>query len=117
MDYDALRAQAALLRPTPERLALEAQFRMRILKTCAVLLLGTFVFRTVLAWFKLRHVSGPTLASFSNLWNLQKSLSGNLCIEHGHACEEYGRSTQVESTLMVPLTLLKARSLELALIQ
>ncbi|KAI0108427.1 cytochrome P450 monooxygenase [Daldinia grandis] len=38
-----------------------------------------FIITTLVAWYRLRHIPGPFLASFSHLWVVKSTLFGTLC--------------------------------------
>lgn len=49
-----------------------------------------FVARTLRAWMRLRHIKGPPLAGFTNLWLVRVIMGGNTHWELGDANEKYG---------------------------
>jgi hypothetical protein len=56
------------------------------------LVLSTFLFvlQTFHAWYRLRHIKGPFLASFSKLWLIRAVSSGNMHWEFAKVCQKYG---------------------------
>ncbi|KAI1324777.1 cytochrome P450 [Xylariaceae sp. FL0255] len=57
--------------------------------------LSLFLAHWVWAWFRLRHVPGPVLASVSSAWMVRKSLSGQLHIHLREVSEKYGSLVRI----------------------
>jgi hypothetical protein len=51
---------------------------------------GLIFVRTFYAWYRLRHIKGPFLASFSKLWLIRTVSSGNMHWEYAKVCQKYG---------------------------
>jgi hypothetical protein len=61
----------------------------------SLLALGTsillwFVVSTVVAWYRLRHIPGPWLASVSNIWIIRAATSEKLNVVFEEAGKTYG---------------------------
>lgn len=58
----------------------------------AFILLGVSLVgvQTFYAWYRLRHIKGPFLASFSKLWLIRTVSSGNMHWEYAKVCQKYG---------------------------
>lgn len=52
--------------------------------------IGIFIAQTFHAWYRLRHVKGPFLASFSKLWLLRAVSGGRMHLDFAEACQKYG---------------------------
>ncbi|KAF7931596.1 uncharacterized protein EAE98_004332 [Botrytis deweyae] len=48
-----------------------------------------------LVWSRLRHIPGPRLAPFSNLWKLKSALSGRMPEALNDVCETYGSLARI----------------------
>jgi hypothetical protein len=62
------------------------------------LVLGTilYVFGSyVLTWYRLRHIKGPWLASFSYLWLFRVSFTGRQAAKYREATEKYGHLVRI----------------------
>lgn len=56
------------------------------LPLCVAVLVG----RSVYAWYRLRHIKGPWLAAWSDLWLINSIISGRMHWKYADACEKYG---------------------------
>jgi len=45
---------------------------------------------TIRQWYRLRHIKGPSLAAFSNLWLVRACWNGSMHLEFGAVSEKYG---------------------------
>ncbi|KAI2638910.1 cytochrome P450 [Hypomontagnella submonticulosa] len=54
------------------------------------LLLLSLVYSRVVAWYRLRHVDGPWLASFTYLWMLWITIKGRQSISYRETIQKYG---------------------------
>jgi hypothetical protein len=54
-------------------------------------ILAYFVFANVRSYRRLRHIPGPILGAFSNLWWIRAAISGQGHLALGDACTKYGR--------------------------
>ncbi|TVY75669.1 Cytochrome P450 monooxygenase [Lachnellula suecica] len=57
--------------------------------------------RTFHAWYRLRHIKGPFLASFSKLWLIRTVSSGNMHWECAKVCETYGSLARVGPNFLI----------------
>lgn len=69
-----------------------------ILAAVIVLLRIALVLRT---WNRLRHIKGPPLAGFTNLWIIYTIMSGKAHLRLQRAAEKYGRFKPTEVFLIV----------------
>jgi len=70
-----------------------------IFLTAAIVLLRTaLVLRT---WNRLRHIGGPPLAGFTNLWIIYTIMSGKAHLRLQKAAEKYGMFKPTEFFLIV----------------
>lgn len=51
---------------------------------------AVLVTHTLRSWLRLRHIKGPALAGFTNLWLVRVIMGGNTHWELGAANEKYG---------------------------
>jgi len=51
------------------------------------------IVRSFLSWYRLRHFSGPLLASLSKLWIVKCCLKQNLHTELKRLCDEHGKAS------------------------
>ncbi|KAH7027769.1 cytochrome P450 [Microdochium trichocladiopsis] len=63
--------------------------------TFGVVLLAGTVIQTLRSWYRLRHVPGPFLASFSSAWMLRRSLSGRFHEHLREVGDTYGTLVRV----------------------
>jgi hypothetical protein len=61
--------------------------------TAVVCLVILFIVDSLRAWYRLSHVPGPFVASFSRFWMLRGSMRAQLPMEMQAAVEKYGRMT------------------------
>ncbi|AEO63946.1 cf4974fb-3452-4ca8-bf80-67d173cbdc92 [Thermothielavioides terrestris] len=61
----------------------------------ALAVLACLVSTYVAAWYRLRHFSGPRLASFSYLWMLRICLSGKQAARYEHINDKYGHVARI----------------------
>jgi hypothetical protein len=54
-------------------------------------ILAYFVFANVRSYRRLRHIPGPTLGAFSNLWWIRAAISGQGYLALADACNQYGK--------------------------
>jgi hypothetical protein len=47
--------------------------------------------RRVVEWQRLRHIPGPFLAGWTDLWLLRHVVPGTLCTKLYGVCQEYGK--------------------------
>lgn len=55
--------------------------------------------QTIRAWLRLRHIPGPPLAGFTNLWLVRVIMGGNAHWELGLANEKYGKFYEIMTGL------------------
>src|SRR4051794_23335163 len=53
-------------------------------------ILAYIVFANVRSYQRLRHIPGPTLGAFSNLWWIRAAISGQGHLALADACTQYG---------------------------
>ncbi|TGO42578.1 hypothetical protein BHYA_0007g00800 [Botrytis hyacinthi] len=61
----------------------------------AVFLTIALIVNRYLVWSRLRHIPGPRLAPFSNLWKLTSALSGRMPEALNDVCETYGSLARI----------------------
>ena len=61
-----------------------------LVSTILVLIVILVGVQTFQAWYRLRHIKGPFLASFSKLWLIRTVSSGNMHWEFQRVCQKYG---------------------------
>ncbi|KAH8883576.1 benzoate 4-monooxygenase cytochrome P450 [Thozetella sp. PMI_491] len=49
----------------------------------------------IAAWYRLRHIAGPTSAGWSNIWMYRQILSGRQILHFRAVCEKYGPLTRI----------------------
>src|ERR1700756_2838950 len=69
---------------------LKASFQLWCCLIC-LSILAYFVFANVRSYRRLRHIPGPILASFSNLWWIRAAISGQGHLALADACTKYGK--------------------------
>src|ERR1700694_519436 len=58
----------------------------------ATILVATYlVAQRLQAWYRLRHIKGPSLAAFSDIWMLKRVWKGTLYEDLGDLCAQYGK--------------------------
>ena len=68
------------------------------------IVIGTiYAIHTLRTWMRLRHIKGPPLAGFSNLWLVRVIMGGNTHWELGHTNEKYGEFTSMPPVWWEPI--------------
>lgn len=73
----------------------------RLLATALTGLLGWYIISAVLTWYRLRHIKGPVLASFSHLWAAKTAISGRQLEIYNEVEAKYGRLARIGPNLLI----------------
>ena len=69
---------------------LKASFKLWCCLIC-LSILAYFVFANVRSYRRLRHIPGPILGAFSDLWWIRAAISGQGHLALADACTQYGK--------------------------
>ncbi|KAM5380800.1 hypothetical protein ACJZ2D_003324 [Fusarium nematophilum] len=56
----------------------------------ACIILAHLTTSRILSWYRLRHISGPRFAAWTDLWLIIKTWQGNMFADLGEVCEQHG---------------------------
>ena len=61
-----------------------------------------FVVKVLRRWLRLRHIRGPPLAGFTNLWLVRAVMGGNTHWDLGFVNEKYGKLIPTTTDIFLP---------------
>ncbi len=67
----------------------------KTLSLLALLLIVLLVVQTFIAWYRLRHIKGPWIASISKLWHLRHAAGPSMHLDLAEVCEKYGNVANI----------------------